>query len=82
MVTNTTDKNVIPLFATTTNSFNNNFDKDYLSECKETLERADYLDVLCGIMDIEYYEKELDEELQDIVDTYFYYYNDTKYDRG
>jgi hypothetical protein len=42
----------------------------YLMQCKDMLEEADYLDVLCGIMDREYYDI-LDPDLQDIVDTYY-----------
>lgn len=42
----------------------------YLLECKDTLEYADYLDVLCGIMDREFYDI-LDKDLRDIVDTYY-----------
>ncbi len=40
--------------------------------CKEFLTEEDYRDVLCGIMDPEFYDS-LEEDLKDIVDTYFHY---------
>ena len=42
----------------------------YLRECKDTLDEGDYVDVLCGIMDPEYYDI-LDRDLQEIVETYY-----------
>jgi len=59
---------VIPLHS---EEFPNN-SREYLALCKKQLEEEDYRDVLCGIMDYEIYN-ELDEELQDIVDTYYIY---------
>lgn len=49
-----------------------NSSREYLALCKKQLEEEDYRDVLCGIMDYEIYN-ELEEELQDIVDTYYIY---------
>ena len=44
--------------------------KEYLEACKRVLERDDYLDILCGIMDQEFYN-ELDPVIQRVVDNYF-----------
>ena len=46
--------------------------KDYLIKCKSLLEDEDYRDVLCGIIDIDFYY-ELDRDLQQIVETYYTY---------
>ncbi len=46
--------------------------KEYLALCKKELEREDYHDVLCGIVDIDIYY-ELDKDLQRIVETYYTY---------
>ena len=44
--------------------------KEYLDICKQFLEVEDYKEILCGIMDRQYY-KELEKELQNIVDCYY-----------
>lgn len=46
--------------------------KEYLALCKKELEREDYHDVLCGIVDVDIYY-ELDRDLQRIVETYYTY---------
>ncbi len=46
--------------------------REHLMSCKEFLTEEDYRDVLCGIMDTEFYDS-LEEDLKDIVDTYFHY---------
>ena len=46
--------------------------KDYLALCKKELVDEDYRDVLCGIIDIDFYY-ELDRQLQQIVETYYTY---------
>ena len=48
--------------------------KEYLLVCKNTLIEDDYCDVLCGIMDLAIYN-ELEEHLQNIVDSYFHFGN-------
>jgi hypothetical protein len=48
--------------------------KEYLLVCKNTLIEDDYCDVLCGIMDSVIYG-ELEEHLQNIIDSYFKFKN-------
>ena len=43
---------------------------EYLAECKNVLERQDYVDVLASIMDVEIYN-ELEPVLRMIVDNYY-----------
>lgn len=57
--------NVIPLHRPLTR-------EAYLKECKDTLEEGDYLDVLCGICEIDFYAA-MEGDLKSIVDTYFSY---------
>lgn len=45
---------------------------EYLVVVKETLIEEDYRDILCGILDIEYYS-DLPSSLKKIVDSYFSY---------
>ena len=44
--------------------------KEYLDVCKFTLEKDDYIDILCGIMDQEIYN-ELEPVIQRVIDNYF-----------
>lgn len=42
---------------------------DFLMECKATLEESDYKDLLCAIMDVDYYEN-VDKDMQSMADKY------------
>jgi hypothetical protein len=66
------NSNVIkfPIKNSDTLSYNNRL--EHLNSCKELLTEEDYRDVLCGVMDTEFYGS-LEEDLKDIVDTYFQY---------
>lgn len=44
--------------------------REYLDICKQFLEEEDYRDILCGIMDKEYYNG-LEEALRKIVNCYY-----------
>lgn len=44
--------------------------KEYLSICKSFLETEDYEEILCGIVDEEYYEA-MEGALRRIVDSYY-----------
>lgn len=44
--------------------------KEYLDICKQFLEEEDYKDILCGIMDKQYYD-DLEKELKKIVNCYY-----------
>jgi len=44
----------------------------YLQQCKKTLEESDYLDILCGIHEVDFYAA-MEGDLKSIVDTYFSY---------
>jgi hypothetical protein len=44
--------------------------REYLDLCKSKLTEEDYRDVLCGIMDLEYYTQ-LDKAYKGIVDVYY-----------
>jgi hypothetical protein len=43
---------------------------EYLAVCKDVLEPEDYKDILCAILDEDFYQK-LEEPLQKIVRTYY-----------
>ena len=45
--------------------------QEYLSNCKKLLTEEDYRDILCGIMDAECYDMLDEDDLKNIVDTYF-----------
>jgi hypothetical protein len=49
---------------------NCNVASDYLTFCRNELVREDYEDLLIAILDHDHYET-LDEDMQDIVDTYW-----------
>lgn len=44
--------------------------REYLSICKSFLEKEDYEEILCGIVDEEYYN-EMEGALRRIVDSYY-----------
>lgn len=43
---------------------------EYLQICKEFLEENEYKDILCAIMDVEFYEN-LDSSYKKVVDSYY-----------
>ena len=45
--------------------------EDYLHLCKEFLEAEDYEQILCGIMDYEYYLGIDEKQIKVIIDCYF-----------
>lgn len=47
--------------------------EEYLQICKDTLPEQDYKNILCAIMDGEYYV-ELQDQMKKVVDSYYSFY--------